>query len=418
MSSVSPDTNERGNSVANSARGIEVSVVMPCLNESETLECCIRKAFACIDEHELSAEVLVADNGSTDGSQEIARRCGARVVDISDKGYGSALRGGIASALGRFIVMADADDSYDFSDFSGFIDKLRDGADLVMGSRFKGRIMPGAMPWKHRWIGNPVLTGIGRVFFHSNASDFHCGLRAFTKDAFERMELVTTGMEFASEMVIKATLRGMRIEEVPVVLYKDGRSRPPHLRSWHDGWRHLRFMLVYSPKWLFLIPGMAYMLIGLFGCAALLPGPLRVGALVLDVHSLLVCSAMLTVGLQLVFFAATARIFAASHGLLPPHRGLDKWRSVFSLERLCLLGLAMFVSGVALMIVAFVSWSKTGFGPLHYAKTLRLVIPATTLVTMGVQVTFGAFLLSVLDLPSRKDHSYQTYSAVTAPSDN
>lgn len=377
---------------------IEVSVVMPCLNEAETLETCIRKAQAGIEANSLSAEIVIADNGSTDGSQDIARRLGARVVDVEAKGYGNALRGGIEAAKGKYVVMGDADDSYDFSDLFRFIEKLRQGADICMGSRFKGKIMPGAMPWKHKYIGNPVLSGIGRLFFHCPASDFHCGLRAFTKDAYDRMGLVTTGMEFASELVIKATLKGMKFAEVPITLYKDGRSRPPHLRSWRDGWRHLRFMLLYSPRWLFLLPGLALMLLGLIAFGLVVPGPRMIGDVVFDVHTLVVAGMSILIGFQLAGFGLLAREFAISHGILPADRKVQWFRRYISLEIALILGGLLTLSGLVMLAVALVGWYGTGFGNLDYSKTMRVVIPAVTMCALGVQAAFTIFLLSVMDL--------------------
>ena len=277
---------------------IEVSVVMPCLNEADTLARVIAKAQSCIDENRLSAEIIVADNGSTDGSQDIAQRLGARIVPVEEKGYGCALRAGIEAANGRFIIMADADDSYDFSAFFPFVERLRDGADLVMGSRFKGKILPGAMPWKNQHIGNPIQTKIGQIIFGSSISDFNCGMRGFSKDAYCRMGLVTKTWEFASEMIIKAVLRHMRIDEVPITLHKDGRSRPPHLQPWRAGWRNIRFMLLHSPRWLFLIPGLLLMILGVVGFAALLPGPLPLLGMVFDVTSLVFCATACIVGAQ------------------------------------------------------------------------------------------------------------------------
>src|SRR5471032_5927 len=304
---------------ASTPTAVEVSIVMPCLNEAETLAKCIRHAQSAIAKGGLAAEIIVADNGSSDGSQKIAEDLGARVVDVSRKGYGSALIAGIDAAQGSFIVMGDADDSYDFEAIGPLIDKLREGYDLVVGNRFMGGIEPGAMPWSHRWIGNPLLTFISRVFFHAPVGDTHCGLRAFKKDAYEKMRLRASGMEFASEMVIKASLKGMRITEVAVILRPDGRSRPPHLRTWRDGWRHLRFMLLFSPRWLFLYPGLALFAVGVILSAVLLGGPLQVGGLRLDIHTLLVAGFLSLLGYQLVLFALFTKIFAIRAGFHPPY---------------------------------------------------------------------------------------------------
>ena len=382
-------------------RAPEVSVVMPCLNEAETLEVCIRKAQRAIQNHTLSAEIVVADNGSTDGSQEIAERCGARVVPVAARGYGNALRGGIEAARGKFVIMGDADDSYDFSATYPFVEKLRDGCDLVMGTRLKGTIMPGAMPWPNRWLGNPVLTGIGRLFFSCPVSDFHCGLRAFSKEAYERMRLVTTGMEFASEMVIKATFLGMRIDEVPITFYSDGRSRPPHLRRWRDGWRHLRFMLLYSPRWLFLIPGAILFLLGALVSIWLLPGPRTLGHVSLDVHTLLVGGLACILGSQLISFAVFAKIFGITEGLLPEDPRVTRLFRYLTLEVGLAIGGLTSLLGLSLLAYATFLWGEKGFGPLDYRQSMRLLIPSATLLVLGIQSIFSSFFLSILGL-SRK----------------
>ena len=383
----------------------DLSIIMPCLNEAETLGDCILKAHRSIAALKLDGEIIVADNGSTDGSREIAQHLGARVVHVKEKGYGNALRGGIEAATGKWIVMADADDSYDLGYISPFIEKLQEGYDLVMGCRLPkggGKIMEGAMPWKHRWIGNPVLSGIGRLFFESRSTDFHCGMRAFTREAYQRITPRTTGMEFASEMVIKATLQGLRIGEVPITLYKDGRSRPPHLRSWRDGWRHLRFMLLYSPTWLFLVPGVLLLMVGVAFSARLQMGPWKVGPFGFDTNTMLVCSMLQVVGLQIFFFGIFTRVFAISEGLLPktasPLDHLYKW---FSLERGVLLGLLIFLVGLAKLIMAVLYWKTAHFGAISYPESLRQVIPAVTLIMIGVQVIFSSFFLSILNLPRK-----------------
>jgi glycosyltransferase involved in cell wall biosynthesis len=380
---------------------VEVSIVMPCLNEAETLERCIAKAKKAIAEHGLEAEVLIADNGSTDGSQAIAQRLGARVVPVAEKGYGNALRGGIAAARGRYVVMGDSDDSYDFGSIYPFIEKLRQGYDLVMGNRFHGGIEPGAMPWKHRWIGNPVLTGIGRLFFRCPSGDFHCGLRAFSRAAYTRMELQTTGMEFASEMVIKACLKRMKVTEVPTILHKDGRSRPPHLRSWRDGWRHLRFMLLFSPRWLFLIPGAVLFLAGLLLSLWVLGGPRHVGVVSLDIHTLLVSAFGCLLGYQLIVFALFTKTYAVSEGLHPPNLLLSRLLRWVNLEVGIVAGLAMGVAGLAALTVALWNWGATGLGELNPRVTMRLVIPAVVLLTLGVQTVFVSFFLSIIGLRPR-----------------
>ena len=374
---------------------------MPCLNEAETLEACIRKAHNALSELALPYEIIIADNGSTDGSQEIARSAGARVLRIAEKGYGCALRGGIAAAQGDWIIVGDADDSYDFGSIAPFVDELEAGCDLVMGCRLpsgNGRIMKGAMPWKHRWIGNPVLTFLGRLFFKSSARDFHCGLRAFTKEAFHKMNLSTTGMEFASEMVMKASFNKMRVAEVPITLHKDGRSRPPHLRSWRDGWRHLRFMLLHCPLWLFFVPGAALLSGGIALQARVVLGPFRVGIFGLESNTLVVSSLAIMLGMQLICFALFARIFAVTQGLLPASDRLRIFESIFSLERGIWSGLAIGTLGFLGLCHAVWIWRAAGFGPLPTTDTLRLVIPATTAIACGTQIIFASFLISILRL--------------------
>jgi len=371
---------------------------MPCLNEAETLAKCIRHAQSAIANGGLSAEIIVADNGSSDGSQQIARDLGARVVDVSRKGYGSALIGGIDAAQGRFIVMGDADDSYDFEAIGPLIDKLREGYELVVGNRFMGGIQPGAMPWSHRWVGNPVLTFISRVFFHAPVGDTHCGLRAFKKDAYEKMRLRATGMEFASEMVIKAALKGMRITEVPVVLRPDGRSRPPHLRTWRDGWRHLRFMLLFSPRWLFLYPGLALFAVGVVLSALLLAGPLHVAGVRLDIHTLLVAGFLALIGYQLVLFAVFTKIFAVRMGFHPPHPVLERLFKFITLEVGLLAGALMVLAGIVGLVLAVASWQAVGFGNLNPSLTMREVIPAVLLLAIGTQTVFASFFISILSI--------------------
>lgn len=380
---------------------MDLSIVMPCLNEEETLAACVRKAHQGIKEAGIQGEILVADNGSSDRSVEIARAEGARVVHVHRKGYGNALRGGIDEAKGRWILIGDADDSYDFSNITPFILGLRQENDLVMGCRMPsggGTVLPGAMPWKHRWIGNPILTFVGRLFFNCPSHDFHCGMRAFTRDAYTRMTLRTAGMEFASEMVIKATLAGLKIAEVPITLHPDGRSRAPHLRSWRDGWRHLRFMLLFCPRWLFLIPGFSLSLIGLASLAFLTFGTMIFGKAVLDVGTMMVSSMLLLVGTQLLWLAIFTRDFAVSAGLLPPNPRLSKILATFSLEWGLLSGGIMGFIGLAILVSAFLDWQRAGFQGLSYGDNLRRIIPATTLIVLGIQFLFGSFFLGVLRL--------------------
>ena len=382
----------------NETAPIEVTVVMPCLNEAETLAVCIRKARSLFERHGIAGEVVIADNGSTDGSQEIAVRSGARVEPVAEKGYGNALRGGIAAARGRFVIMGDADDSYDFSAAFPIVEKLREGFDLVMGNRFAGGVLPGAMPPLHRYLGNPVLSFIGRLFFKSPVGDFHCGLRGFSKSAYERMELRTTGMELASEMVVKASIRGMRIAEVPVQLAKDGRSRPPHLRSWRDGWRHLRFLLLYSPRWLFLYPGILLMALGLAFGLWLIPAPRRLGPFGLDVHTLLYAAGAVLIGFQAVLFAIFSKVFAIGAGLMPEDVRLSRLTRVVRLEAGLITGAILVIAGLAGSIFAVSQWRNTSYGPLSPSEVLRLVIPSVTAMILGFETILGSFFLSVLAL--------------------
>jgi glycosyltransferase involved in cell wall biosynthesis len=380
---------------------MKLSVVMPCLNEAETLASCIRKAQRSLTDLAIQGEVLIADNGSSDGSQELARSLGARVVDIAQKGYGHALRGGIEAAAGKFIIMADSDDSYDFSKLGPFVEKLQAGHDLVMGCRMPwggGTVLPGAMPWKHRWIGNPVLSFIGRLFFKCPVTDFHCGLRGFTKAAYLKMDLRTTGMELASEMVIKATLQGMKITEVPITLHPDGRSRPPHLRSWRDGWRHLRFMMLFSPRWLFLIPGISLGAVGGLFLSLLAFQPLSLGPVVLDINSMLVAAMMLLVGFQLIYSAVFLRIYGFTQGFLPDQPQLRVWLRRVTLEKGVITGVFLALAGFFLLLLASLKWKSTGFGALDPVSSVRQVVPAVTLLTLGVQVVFGSFFLSSLGI--------------------
>jgi len=381
---------------------LELTVLMPCLNEAETVATCIRKATACIERLGIAAEVLIADNGSTDGSREIARAAGARVVDVPLRGYGAALHHGVRAARGRYIIMGDADDSYDFSRLDAFVEKMREGADFVIGNRFLGGVRPGAMPWKNRYIGNPALTAIGRLFFRSPARDFHCGLRAVSRDAFDRMDLQTTGMEFASEMVIKATLGGMRIVEVPTTLDRDGRGRAPHLRPWRDGWRHLRFMLLYCPRWLFLYPGAALIVAGGVGGLMLLASAFTEGSRArLEPHTLLMASAAVLLGFQGVAFAFCARIYAFNERLLPEDKSLERMFLRTSLEGGLAVGGLLLAVGCVAGFCAVTGWSPAGFWTLDPRQTLLVAIPSATALCLGGQVVFTSFLLSFLGLGRR-----------------
>jgi glycosyltransferase involved in cell wall biosynthesis len=380
---------------------IELSVVMPCLNECAAVGACVKKALGAMEQLGISGEVIVADNGSTDGSQRIAAEHGARVVPIELKGYGSALHGGIAAARGQFILMGDADESYDFSQLDRFVGKLREGYDLVMGNRFQGGILPGAMPPLHRYVGNPVLTGIGRLFFKSPVGDFHCGLRAFRKDAIEGLGLRTLGMEFATEMVVKATAFGLRVTEIPTTLAPDRREHAPHLRTWRDGWRHLRFLLLYSPRWLFLYPGIALFGLGILLSAILLPGPRRVGNIVFDVHTLLFAAMTTLIGFQSVVFATFTKIFAISEGLLPEDPRLTRMSRYMTLEVGLIAGVLLILAGAGAWVLGLEYWRIRQFGALDPEKTLRIVIPGVVCFTLGFQVVLSSFFLSVLGLSRR-----------------
>ncbi|MCB1925728.1 MAG: glycosyltransferase family 2 protein [Gammaproteobacteria bacterium] len=381
----------------------ELTVLMPCLNEAETIATCIDKAQGYMTQAGVDGEVLIADNGSTDGSQDIARAHGARVVAVSQPGYGAALLGGIDAARGRYVIMGDADDSYDFARLQGFVDQLRAGYQLVMGNRFLGGIAPGAMPPLHRYLGNPVLSFVGRLFFRSPVRDFHCGLRGFDRDAIRGLKLVTPGMEFASEMVVKATLNNLRMTEVPTTLSPDGRGRPPHLRSWRDGWRHLRFLLIFSPRWLFLYPGLAMLSIGLLTMLALLPGPLRVAGIALDIHTMLFAALAMVVGNQAVQLGLFSRLYGMRAGLLPSDPAISRLFEFTTLERGLILGVLLVVAGLAGSIAAVLNWGKSAFGSLDPEYGMRLAIPSATAITIGAQMMFGSFFLGVLKMRTGSD---------------
>jgi glycosyltransferase involved in cell wall biosynthesis len=380
---------------------IELSIVMPCLNEAETLERCIVKAQAYLARSGVAGEVVIGDNGSTDGSQEIARRLGARVVDVPVRGYGAAIYGAVLAARGRTCIMGDSDDSYDFSKLDVFVQAMREGAALVMGNRFKGGIGPGAMPWKNRYIGNPLLSGIGQLLFRTPIRDFHCGMRGFTREAFLAMDLRTTGMEFASEMVIKATLLKMDIREVPATLDKDGRSRPPHLRPWRDGWRHLRFMLLFSPNWLFFYPGLLVMVAGIVLGGGLLAAPVHVGGLRLSVGTLIYCVTMVEVGFQAVLFALLSRVYAVQEGLVPQSARMRLADRMFTLESGLLAGLGLVVLGFVLLFYAVSIWSGARFGVLDVNEIARICIASSLSISLGFEVMLSSLLLSTLKLNVR-----------------
>ena len=379
----------------------EVSVVLPCLNERETVGICVAKAVAALEGAHIKGEVIVADNGSTDGSVELARAAGARVVHVDHRGYGNALRGGIQAARGMYVLMADSDDSYEFAHIPRFVEQLRSGSELVMGNRFRGGIEKGAMPPLHRYLGNPVLTAIGRLFFRSPCKDFHCGIRAFRKQSYERMDIRSTGMEFASEMVVKASLLRMKVSEVPTTLSPDGRSHPPHLRTWHDGWRHLRFLLMYSPRWLFLYPGIASILLGLAACLWLMPGPRRVGDIVFDVHTLAYAFGSMLVGFQLLAFAVFTKVFAITEGLLPEDPRLNRMFNYIKLETGLIVGTVFVVMGAAGSIFALSTWAHSSFGPITSENILRVVLFSVFALILGPQIIFSSFFLSILGLRRR-----------------
>jgi hypothetical protein len=377
---------------------VELTVVMPCLNEAETVATCVTKAVRFIADSGITGEVVVADNGSTDGSQRLAEEAGARVVQVKDKGYGNALMGGIVAARGEYVIMGDADDSYDFSNLMPFLTELRGGADLVMGNRFKGGIAPGAMPKLHRYLGNPVLSFVGRLFFRSPIGDFHCGLRGFRRDSALRLNLQATGMEFASEMVVKATLANQKITEVPTTLAKDGRSRPPHLRSWRDGWRHLRFLLLFSPRWLFFAPGLVLFVAGVVIGAVISAGPLKVGGVTFDVDTLVAASAMVVIGFQAVLFWLFTQVYAGSEGFLPEEPKVQRLLGNLSLERGLLAGAAIGLAGLVGLIFSLTYWQANKFGQLNYEHALRLMVPSVTALVVSCQVILGTFFLSILGI--------------------
>jgi glycosyltransferase involved in cell wall biosynthesis len=380
---------------------IELSVVMPCLNERATVGTCVKKALGAMEQHGIRGEVIVADNGSTDGSQQIATESGARVVPIEARGYGSALRGGIAAARGRFVLMGDADDSYDFTQAHLFVNKLREGYDLVMGNRFRGGILPGAMPALHKYLGNPVLTAVARLFFKAPIGDIYCGLRAFRREAIEHLGLRTQGMEYANEMVVKATTFGLRITEIPTTLSPDGRGRPPHLRTWRDGWRTLRFLLLYSPRWLFLYPGVALFAGGIIVGALLLPGPFMVGNVGFDVDTLLFAAMAVLIGFQSIVFAGFTKLFGISEGLLPEDPRLTWLFRYITLEVGLVVGVLLILAGTGAWVLGLTYWRTHNFGPLDPEKTLRIVIPGLVCFTLGFQTILSSFFLSVLGMSRR-----------------
>ena len=386
---------------SNTVKTVELTVLMPCLNEAETVGTCIAKACRFLAAAGISGEVLIADNGSTDGSQQIAEKFGARVVPIANRGYGATLNGGIQAARGRYVIMGDADHSYDFSALMPFVERLRSGVDVVMGNRFKGGIAPGAMPTLHKYLGNPVLSFVGRLFFHLDVRDFHCGLRGFDRDRVRALNLHTTGMEFASEMVVRAALADYRIEEVPTTLQRAGRSRRPHLRTWRDGWRHLSFLLLYSPRWLFLYPGLFLLAFGLFTAFVLLPGVVKVGNVGFDIHTFTVACIAVLVGIQALSFGVVARRFAIINRLLPPPRAFPSILAALTLERVLLAAAIIALCGVAGVIACVVQWASTNFGPLEYSEMLRILILSLTAIAIGIQLALTGFLSAIVEISMR-----------------
>lgn len=379
--------------------GIELTILMPCLNEAETIEVCIEKAQAFLRRAGVKGEVLIADNGSTDGSQALAERLGARVVPIPARGYGAALMGGVNAARGRYVIMGDADDSYDFSRLDAMVEALRSGAELVMGNRFKGGIQKGAMPFLHRYLGNPVLSFLGRLFFSIPVGDFHCGLRGFDRNSLLTLGLHSPGMEFASEMVVKASMAGLAMVEVPTTLSPDGRSRPPHLKTWRDGWRHLRFLLLHSPEWLFLYPGLGLIGAGVAGCALLSQGEVRLTPTVsLDIHTLVVACFAILIGSQLVMFSALARRYGVMEGVLPRTANVDKIVLGMTLERTLLGALALVLAGCGGAAWETFAWARSGFGPIMYNDVMRVLVPSLTAIAVGIQMAASGLLASVFTL--------------------
>lgn len=380
------------------SKEIELTILMPCLNEAETLEVCIQKAKTFLETSGVAGEILIADNGSTDGSIEIAKRCGARVEHVSEKGYGAALIGGCKAAKGKYVIMGDADDSYDFLNLMPFVEKLREGYALVMGNRFRGGIAKGAMPPMHRYIGNPVLSFIGRLFFPSEIGDFHCGLRGYEREAMLNLNLQTTGMEYASEMVVKATMYGLKMTEVPTTLSPDGRSRAPHLRSFRDGWRHLKFLLLHSPNWLFLYPGMVFCALGLLITVSLMFGPVTLGSITFDIHTMLYGSAMIMIGMNMIFFALFTRIYAIRTNFIPTKENVATKLAGITTEKGAVTGLLFTLAGIIMTIFALLIWGHTSFGDLNPQEMMRMTIPALTLMVVGIEMIFASFFIGILNI--------------------
>jgi glycosyltransferase involved in cell wall biosynthesis len=380
---------------------VELTILMPCLNEAETLAACVRQAHKFLADNKVDGEVLVADNGSTDGSRDIAVAEGARMVPVAQRGYGAALLGGIEAARGRYVIMGDADQSYDFSALMPFVEKLREGYDLVMGNRFKGGIAPGAMKASHQYLGNPVLSGLGRLFFSIPIGDFHCGLRGFNRDRIRELGLSTSGMEFASEMVVRSALAGYKMTEVPTTLSKDGRSRPPHLNTWRDGWRHLRFLLIYSPRWLFLYPGLVLLIVGLLGVVVLFPGDVKLGASTLGFNTFIAACMAVLIGVQSITFAAVARRYATLRGLLPPSARYSAFLRSLTPERLLAAGVVLFIVTFVGLVYSVYRWVSVNFGPLPDTSVVRVFALSLTGLVAAVQLWLVAFLASLMEIPQR-----------------
>lgn len=380
---------------------IELSIVIPCLNEAETLETCITKANYFLKQNNVSGEIIIADNGSTDGSQQIAKKLNTKVIHVTNKGYGNALKSGIEAATGTYIIMADADDSYDFKSLMPFLEKLREGNDLVMGNRFKGEIKKGAMPFLHKYLGNPVLSFIGKLFFKINIGDFHCGLRGFSKEAYYKMDLKTTGMEFASEMIVKSKLNNLSIVEVSTILYPDGRTRKPHLNTWRDGWRHLRFLTLYSPKWLFLFPGIIFMFIGFVSSLVLIINPIIIKQIMFDIHTLLFTSSLTLIGFQFFIFYALTKVFAVENGLLPKSNRYNKLFKFLNLEIGLIIGFILLVIGITLSFKGLSVWKELNFGSLNPSNTFRIIIPAVFTILLGIQIILFSLFFSILGLKNK-----------------
>ena len=375
---------------------MELTILMPCLNEAETLAICIRKAKKFLSENNIDGEILISDNGSTDGSQDIARAEGARVVSTDIKGYGSALINGTKNALGKYVIMGDADDSYDFLHLMPFVEKLREGYDLVMGDRFAGGIEKGAMPWSHKYIGNPVLSFIGRLFYKSKIRDFHCGLRGYNRESMLNLHLQTTGMEYASEMVVKSELNGLKIAEVPTTLSKDGRSRAPHLRSFRDGWRHLKFLFMYAPNWLLLYPGLLFLFLGLILGGVIVVDKITINNVNFSIHTLLYCACLMIIGLSIMQMYLIVKVYAYNHCFLP--RNQFDWNHKISEDRIIAVGAGIVLIGIVLSIVALETWKSFSMGDLNAEQTMRIVIPAVLCLVVGFQSIFTGFIVGVMKI--------------------